>query len=105
MNASFDMYKSVSSKTHKRDEVTHPISAKLVPNNSTFRNRENIPSMTSPVRKSHTPLSVPGVASYRLSRSSLRDIKAPSTFVTLKYNNQDLSELKEIDLFKNLVNY
>ena len=104
MNASFDMYKSVSSKTHKRDEVTHPVSAKLFAHsNSTFRGRESNPVIASPSRKSHTPLSVPATGSYRLNYNTLKEVPGPSSLVCFKYTGRLVTELKDIKLFKNLV--
>ena len=104
MNNSFDIYRSVSSKTRKRDEVTHLISAKLFKqSNSTSRGRENLVALVSPNRKSHSPLSVPGTGSYRLGRSSLRDIYAPCSLICLKYTGRSATELKDIRLFKNIV--
>ncbi len=103
MNASFDMYRSVSSKTHKRDEVTHPVSAKLFGHsNSTFRGRESA-TFNSPSRRSHPPLSVPATGSYRLSRCALKDVPNSSALVSFKFTNRQATELKDIRLFKNLV--
>jgi len=103
MNSSFDMYKSVSSKGHKRDEITHPDSAKLFTHNtSTFRGRD-LTAQYSPSRKSHTPMSVPATGSYRLSHTSLKDIPGPTSLVTLKYTGRGAVEIKDIKLFKNLV--
>ena len=104
MNASFDMYRSVSSKGHKRDEVTHPVSAKLFAHsNSTFRGRDNAAVFASPSRKSHTPVSVPATGSYRMNYGSLKDVPGPSTLVSFKYTGRQATELKDIKLFKNLV--
>ena len=105
MNASFDMYRSVSSKSHKRDEITHPVSAKLFTHaNSTFRGRDNVQALASPTRKQHAPLSVPATGTYRLSRGLLlKDVPGPSSLVTLKYTGRGAAELKDIKLFKNLV--
>ena len=106
MNTSFDMYRSVSSKSRKRDEITHPISTVLANQaNSTSRGHDNITCLISPSRKSQSPLSVPATGSYRLGRSSLREIYAPSSLVILKYTGRRANELKDIRLFKSLVNY
>ena len=104
MNTSYMIYKSASSKAHKRNEVTHPVSAKLFGHaNSTYRNRDTISTMVSPPKKPHTPLSVPTAGSSRINPSSLRDIHAPSSLVSLKYTSRNLTEIKDLKLFKNLV--
>ncbi len=98
------MYRSVSSKSHKRDEVTHPVSAKLFGHsNSTFRGREGSAAQGSPSKRSHPPLSVPATGSYRLSCSTLREVPGPSALVNFKYTNRQATELRDIRLFKNLV--
>ena len=104
MNASFGMYKSKSSKSHKRDDVTHPVSAKLfLQYNSTLRGRDSAKVGSSPSRRVQTPVSLPTAGSYRRGQMSLREVPGSAFLVSFKYTGRLATELKDIKLFKNLV--